>query len=161
VPLGAGILYVQREKIAGLWPLFGDQGMADTDIRKLNHTGTHPVHTDLAIRHAVAFHDSIGVQRKEARLRFLQQYWTTKVRGAKNVMVNTPIDPMRSAGIANVGVTTMKPSELATVLLDRYRIWTVAIDRENVRGVRITPHLFTTTAELDVLVRAVTELGTA
>jgi len=161
VPLGAGILYVKREKIADLWPLFGDQGMADTDIRKLNHTGTHPVHTDLAIIHAVAFHDSIGVQRKEARMRFLQQYWTTKVRGAKNVIVNTPVDPMRSAGIANVGVTTMKPGELARVLLEKYRIWTVAIDRENVQGVRITPHLFTTTAELDVLVRALTELGTA
>ena len=161
VPLGAGILYVKRDRIAPLWPVFGDQGFADGDIRKLNHTGTHPVHTDLAIRHAIAFHDSIGVQRKEARMRYLQQYWTTKVRGAKNVVVNTPVDPMRSAGIANVGVTTMKPGELAKVLLDRYKIWTVAIDRENVQGVRITPHLFTTTAELDVLVKALTELGAA
>ena len=161
VPLGAGILYVKRDRIAPLWPVFGDQGFADGDIRKLNHTGTHPVHTDLAIRHAIAFHDSIGVQRKEARMRYLQQYWTTKVRGAKNVVVNTPVDPTRSAGIANVGVMTMKPGELAKVLLDRYRIWTVAIDRENVQGVRITPHLFTTTAELDVLVTALTEIGAA
>ena len=68
---------------------------------------------------------------------------------------------MRSAGIANVGVLTMKPGELAKVLLDRYKIWTVAIDRENVQGVRITPHLFTTTAELDVLVKALTEIGAA
>ena len=161
VPLGAGILYVKRDRVAPLWPVFGDQGFADGDIRKLNHTGTHPVHTDLAIRHAIAFHDSIGVQRKEARMRYLQQYWTIQVRGAKNVVVNTPVDPKRSAGIANVGVTTMKPGELAKVLLDRYKIWTVAIDRENVQGVRITPHLFTTTAELDVLVKALTELGAA
>ena len=161
VPLGAGILYVRREKIAALWPLFGEQGLPDTDIRKLNHTGTHPVHTDLAIQHAIAFHESIGVQRKEARLRHLQQYWTTKVRGVRNVVVNTPVDPTRSAGIANVGITTMKPGELAKVLLDRYRIWTVAIDRQNVRGARITPHLFNTTAELDVLVRALTELAAA
>ena len=159
VPLGAGILYVQRERIAPLWPMFGDQGFADGDIRKLNHTGTHPVHTDLAIRHAIAFHESIGVQRKEARMKYLQQYWTTKERGVKNVVVNTPVNPARSAGIANVGVTTMKPEDLAKVLLDRYRIWTVAIDRDNVKGARITPHLFTTTAELDVLVRALTELG--
>jgi hypothetical protein len=26
---------------------------------KLNHTGTHPVHTDLAITSAIAFHDAI------------------------------------------------------------------------------------------------------
>jgi selenocysteine lyase/cysteine desulfurase len=159
VPLGAGLLYVRQDRIAGLWPMFGDQGFADTDIRKLNHTGTHPVHTDLAIQHAITFHDSIGVQRKEARMRYLQQYWTTKVRGVKNIVVNTPTDPQRSAGIANVGVSTMRPGDLATVLLEKYRIWTVAIDRENVQGARITPHLFTTTAELDVLVRALRELA--
>ncbi|MES3034387.1 MAG: aminotransferase class V-fold PLP-dependent enzyme [Gemmatimonadota bacterium] len=161
VPLGAGILYVKRDRIAALWPLFGEQGLPDTDIRKLNHTGTHPVHTDLAIQHAIVFHESIGVQRKEARLRYLQQYWTSKVRGIRNVNVNTPVDPLRSAGIANVGISGMKPSELARTLLDRYKIWTVAIDRQNVQGARITPHLFTTTAELDVLVRALTELAAA
>jgi selenocysteine lyase/cysteine desulfurase len=161
VPLGAGLLYVRRDRIAGLWPLFGDQGFADTDIRKLNHTGTHPVHTDLAITHAIAFHNSIGVQRKEARLRYLQQYWTTKVRGVKNIVVNTPSAPHRAGGIANVGVSTMKPAELSKVLLDKYRVWTVAIDRENVRGARITPHLYTTPAELDVLVKALTELASA
>ena len=161
VPLGAGLLYVKQDRIAGLWPLFGDMGFGDTDIRKLNHTGTHPVHTDLAIRNAIAFHDSIGAPRKEARMRFLQQYWTTKVRGVKNVVINTPVDPMRSAGIANVGIAGMQPGVLAKTLLDRYRIWTVAIDRENVRGARITPHLYTTTAELDTLVKALTELAAA
>ncbi len=159
VPLGAGLLYVKRDRIAGLWPLFGDMGFPDTDIRKLNHTGTHPVHTDLAIQHAIAFHNSIGAARTEARMRYLQQYWTTKVRGVKNIIVNTPADPLRAAGIANVGVTTMAPGDLAKTLLDKYRIWTVAIDRENVRGARITPNLYTTPAELDVLVRALKEIA--
>jgi len=161
VPLGAGLLYVRRDKIAGLWPLFGDSGFADNDIRKLNHTGTHPVHTDLAIQHAVAFHSSIGTPRKEARMRYLQQYWTTQVRGARNIILNTPATATRAAGIANVGVAGLEPGTLATTLLDRYRIWTVAIDRPGVRGVRITPNLYTTPAELDALVRALRELASA
>jgi selenocysteine lyase/cysteine desulfurase len=161
VPLGAGILYVRRDRIAGLWPLFGESGFPDTDIRKLNHTGTHPVHTDLAIRHAVALHESIGVKRKEARMRYLQQYWTTKVRGTKNIVVNTPAESSRAAGIANVGVTTMPPAMLAKTLLEKHRIWTVAIDREGVQGVRITPHLYTSPAELDVLVGALRAIASA
>jgi selenocysteine lyase/cysteine desulfurase len=69
-PLGTGILYVRREKIPALWPIYGDWRMTDdTDIMKLNHTGTHPVHTDLAIDDAIAFHETIGIHRKEARLR--------------------------------------------------------------------------------------------
>ncbi len=158
-PLGAGILYVKREKIGGLWPIFGDSSMADTDIRKLNHTGTHPSHTDLAINDAIDFHERIGIARKEARLRYLQRYWTDKVRGIANIQVNTPSDPARSCAIANVGITSMMPGVLAKTLLDKYRIWTVAINSNNVRGVRITPHLYTTTRELDTLVSALTTLA--
>ncbi|MEQ1690926.1 MAG: aminotransferase class V-fold PLP-dependent enzyme, partial [Gemmatimonas sp.] len=152
-------LYVRRDRIAALWPLYGDEGVPQDSIAKLNHTGTHPVHTDLAILDAIAFHDSIGIQRKEARLRWLQQYWTTQVRGRRNVNLFTPSDPKRTGAIANVGIAGMKPSELATTLFDQYKVWTVAIDSAGVQGVRICPQLFTTTSELDTLVRAITELA--
>ncbi len=160
-PLGAGLLYVKRERIAGLWPVFADLGVADDDIRKLNHTGTHPVHTDLAINDAIDFHERIGIARKEARLRYLQRYWTDQVRGRPGITLNTPSDPTRSCAIANVGVAGVEPAALARTLLDRFRIWTVAIDSAGVRGVRITPNLFTTTAELDALVRALRALAAA
>lgn len=160
-PLGAGILYVRQDKIASLWPIYADMGMADTDIRKLNHTGTHPVHTDLGIDDAIDFHEKIGAARKEARLRYLQRYWTTKVRGTPRVMVNTPSDPKRSCAIANVGVEGMKPADLAKTLFERYKVWTVAIDTANVHGVRVTPQVFTTPKELDVLVRALGEIAAA
>jgi selenocysteine lyase/cysteine desulfurase len=158
-PLGAGILYVRRDRIAELWPMFGDFGFADDDIRKLNHTGTHPVHTDLAINDAIDFHDSIGIRRKEARLRFLQRYWTDRVRGQAGITFNTPSDPARSCAIANVAVARLEPAALAQTLLERFRIWTVAIDSAGVRGVRVTPQLFTTTEELDALVRALRTLA--
>ncbi|RYC68579.1 aminotransferase class V-fold PLP-dependent enzyme [Spirosoma sordidisoli] len=158
-PLGAGILYVRRDKIAPVWPLFADSSVPDTDIRKLNHTGTHPVATDLAIQDAIRFHTSIGIDRKEARLRYLQHYWTDQVRKHPNITLNTPETPARSCAIANVGIAGKTPAELAKVLFDRYRIFTVAIDNANVRGVRVTPHLYTTTAELDTFVRALTELA--
>jgi selenocysteine lyase/cysteine desulfurase len=153
-PLGAGILYVKKEKIKAIWSLFADAGFPDDDIRKLNHTGTHPVHTDLAIANAITFHEKIGIQRKEARLRFLQEYWTKQVREVKGITVNTPADSQRACGIANVGVSNLKPAVLAKTLLEKYKIWTVAIDYANVQGVRVTPHVYTTTEELDSFVKA-------
>jgi selenocysteine lyase/cysteine desulfurase len=160
-PLGAGLLYVRRDKIAGLWATFADASMADTDIRKLNHTGTHPAHTDLAIENAIAFHEGIGIARKEARLRFLQQYWTAKARAIPGVVVNTPADPSRACAIANVGIPAMKPRDLMATLFDKYHIWTVGIDNSVVRGVRVTPHVYTTVGELDRFVRALGELARA
>ena len=158
-PLGAGLLYVRSDKIAKLWPVFADSSVADSDIRKLNHTGTHPVHTDLAIANAIAFHETIGIQRKEARLRHLQNYWTSRVRGVRNIVLNTPADPARSCAIANVGIVGMPPAALAKALLQKYKVWTVAIDTANVQGARITPHVYITTAELDLFVRALMELA--
>jgi len=75
------------------------------------------------------------------------------------IVLNTPEDPARSCAIANVGIAGMKPGDLAKTLLDRYRIWTVAIDGAGVHGARITPGVFTTTAELDALVAALKELA--
>ncbi len=155
-PLGTGILYVKKDKIAKLWPVFGDAvQFADDDIMKLNHTGTHPVHTDLAIADAIDFHNSIGTQRKEARLRYLQNYWVKQVRGTPNVVMNTPTDPARSCGIANVGVAGMKGVPLAKVLMDKHKIFTVGIDSEGVIGVRVTPQMYITPKELDTFAGAI------
>ena len=163
-PLGTGILYVRKDKIRSLWPIYGDSlPFEDTDVMKLNHTGTHPVAADLAIGDAIDFHNTIGTQRKEARLRYLQNYWTNKVRGMKNVVLNTPTDPARSCAIANVGVTGVKPADLATTLLDKYRIFTAGVDNApaGVHGVRVTPHVFILPSELDVLVQAIREISAA
>ena len=160
VPLGAGFLYVKKENIGKVWPLLAD---SDTrrpdDIYRLNHIGTHPVHTDLAIANAVDYYMMLGQERKEARLRFLQNYWTAKVRNLSHVIVNTPEDPVRSCGIANVGIKGMKPGDLADTMLKKYKIYTVAIDGANVFGCRITPNMYTTLQDLDVFVKALSDLG--
>ncbi len=166
-PLGAGILYVRQDRIAKLWPIFAaggqEGGQEDNDIRKLNHTGTHPAHTDLAIEDAITFHEKLGIARKEARLRYLQQYWTSRVRGKPRVVLNTPADPARTCAIANVAVEGIPPHDLARRLMDEHKIWTVAITRPTagIEGVRITPHVFTTTAELDTLVLALAKIARA
>ena len=158
VPLGAGILYVQKDKIDSIWPLIASGEKKQGDISRLNHIGTHPVHTDLAIADALDFFNMIGMERKEARLRYLQNYWTSKVMDLPHVIVNTPSDPARSCGIANVGIKGMKPSELSDKLFANYKIYTAAIDGAGVHGCRITPNVYTNTAELDVLVKALKEL---
>jgi len=158
-PLGAGLLYVNKKNISKIWPFFASGSQNLNDIKRLNHTGTHPVHTDIAISNAIDYINWIGVKKKEERLRFLQRYWSDKLRGKKNVLVNTPEDIQRSCGIGNVGLKNIKPGKMAQLLFDEYKIFTVAIDGANVHGCRISPNIFTTTEELDSLVNAVTELS--
>jgi selenocysteine lyase/cysteine desulfurase len=161
VPLGAGFLYVKKGNSSKVWPLFAEGDRKEDDISRLNHTGTHPVHTDLAIANAIDYYQKVGPERKEARLRYLQHYWSDKVRNLPHVVVNTPADPSRSCGIANVGIKGMKPVDMAKTLLEKYKIYTVAIDYANVQGCRIAPNIYTTPKELDALVKALSGMKTA
>jgi selenocysteine lyase/cysteine desulfurase len=159
VPLGAGFLYVKKSKIAQIWPMFAEENLKPDDIKRLNHTGTHPVHTDLAIANAIDYHNAIGLERKSTRLRFLQNYWTDQVRDLDHIVLNTPKDRQRSCSIANVGIKGMKPGDLSKTLLEKYKIWTVAIDGAGVHGCRITPNVYTTLQELDVFVAALKDMA--
>jgi selenocysteine lyase/cysteine desulfurase len=160
-PLGVGILFVKKEKVAKIWPLLAEPDDSATGIATLNHTGTLPVYTDLAIANALDYYMTLGPERKEARLRYLQQYWTSKAHDLPGVVINTPADPQRTCAIANAGIKGMKPADMAARLLDRYKIYTVAIDmpEANVMGCRITPNIFTMPDELDRLVDALREMG--
>lgn len=158
-PLGAGMLYVKTAHIDKIWPLLAEHHREPGDIGRLNHTGTHPVHTDLAIADAMDYLDRIGLEAKSERLRFLQRYWSDALREVENVVISTPEAPQRSCGIANAGISHMKPARLAEVLLAEFGIFTVAIDYANVQGCRITPNVYTTTEELDRFVDAMTTLA--
>lgn len=158
-PLGSGMLYVRKEKIDNVWPLLAAGDLDANDIRRLNHIGTDPVHVDLGIINALEYQNALGLKRKEARLKYLQQYWTRQLRGWPRVIINTPADVDRHGGIGNVGIEGYDPRELADILMRDYRIFTVGINRPGVIGLRITPNIYTTPAELDVLVVAIKELS--
>ncbi len=158
-PLGAGMLYVNKTRIKNVWPLLADGEKDLNKINRLNHTGTHPVATDLTINDSIEYFEMIGPAKKEARLRYLQNYWTEKVRNLPKIIVNTPADANRSCAIANVGIEGIAPGKLAERLLKEHQIFTVAIDYANVRGCRICPNLYTTTAELDHFIKALQTLA--
>jgi selenocysteine lyase/cysteine desulfurase len=159
VPLGAGMLFVKKDKIQKIQPLLAPFNLGLETIGYLNHIGTHPAATDLTVIDAIAFQEQIGSKRKEDRLRFLQKYWSDQVRGISGIQVNTPIDPARCCGIGNVWVEKFAPSEMSKVLLEKYKIFTAAIDGSGVRGVRVCPNIYTSTADCDQLVAALKDMA--
>lgn len=158
-PLGAGLLYVKKEKMPGIHPLIVGWEKDPYKMLRISHTGTHPSHTDLTIEDSIDFYNMIGAERKESRMRFLQEYWTSKVRNVPRIILNTPAESHRACGIANVGIEGIKPVDLAKRLLDEHKVYTVAIDGANVHGCRITPNVYTTTDELDQFVVALKKLA--
>lgn len=156
-PIGSGLLYVRKEKIKTIYPMFAtNENPLKDDIRKFESLGTRPFFIEQAIGKAVEFHEMIGSERKEKRLHYLKNYWMEKVKNIPKVKLNTSLNPKYGCAIGNVGIDGKKPGELDSFLMDKYKIHTVGIVWENINGVRITPNVYTTTKNLDVLVEGIT-----
>jgi len=158
-PLGSGMLYIKKEKIKNIWPLLSNEKPESEDIKKFETLGTRSFPSEMAIGYAINFHNIIGTKRKEERLRFLKNYWAEKVINIPNVKLNTSLKAEFSCALANFSIDGLKPAEIETKLFEKYKIHTVSIDREDVKGVRVTPHVYTTIKDLDRLVKAITEIA--
>jgi selenocysteine lyase/cysteine desulfurase len=155
-PIGSGMMYVKKDKIKNLYPLFAGDDPLKADIRKFENLGTRPFFIEQAIAKAIEFHDMIGSERKEKRLHYLKNYWMEKVKDIPKVKLNTSLHPKWGCAIGNVGIEGKKPGELDSFLMDKYKVHTVGIEWENIKGVRVTPNVYTTIKNLDVLIEGIT-----
>ncbi len=161
-PIGSGLLYVRKEKIAGIFPLFANDSPKSDDIRKFEALGTRPFFIEQAIGKAIEFNEMLGRSRKQKRLHYLKNYWMERVRSLPGVQLHTSMDPRWGCAIGNMSVIGKTPGELDRFLLEKYKVHTVAIQWENINGIRVTPNVYTTTRQLDQFidgVRAFTQLG--
>lgn len=158
-PFGTGMLFVKKENIAGLWPLFPNKDPQAAEIRKFETLGTRSFAPEQAIGQALDFHLAIGSKRKEERLRFLKNYWCEKVAKHPRIRLNISLKPEFSCALGNFSIDGMDSETVAARLMNEYQIHTVAIKWENINGVRVTPHVYTSTADLDRFVDAVLKLA--
>ena len=158
-PFGSGMLYVKRDQISSIYPLFANEKPESEDIRKFESLGTRSFAIEQAIGQAIDFHYSIGSQLKQERLQYLKKYWTDAVADHPKIRVNTDTDPAKSCALCLVKIDGMTPVELSDVLLNKYKIHTTAIEYYNVSGVRVTPHVYTVKSDLDRLISALRALA--
>jgi selenocysteine lyase/cysteine desulfurase len=160
-PFGSGMLYVKKENIAGLWPLFPNDKPQSNDIRKFEVLGTRSFATEQAIGQAVDFHNAIGSKRKAERLFFLKNYWCEKVTRNPRVKLNVSLKSEYSCAVGNFSIDGVEPDVVTSRLMNEFQIHAVAIKWENISGVRVTPHVYTSTKDLDRLLEAIQKIAAA
>ena len=158
-PIGTGMMWIRQDKIEKIWPLVCNDRPRSADIRKFEDLGTRSFPLEQGIGEALNFHNAIGPARKQARVGFLKNYWASRAQSMPKVKLHTSLDLKYSCAICGVSVDGMTPSQLENALFDRYKIHTVGIVWENIQCVRVTPHVYTSLADLDKLVRALQEIS--
>jgi selenocysteine lyase/cysteine desulfurase len=153
-PKGTGMLYVRREKIEKIWPLMAAESKLAGDIRKFEEIGQHPQTSIAAIGPALDFYETLGVERKQARLHYLKRYWTDQLASNPRVRFNTSLDAAHSGATIHVTLDGLDARALSRYLLDERGIYALAIirEREGVHGIYVSPNVFTTLAQLDLFV---------
>jgi selenocysteine lyase/cysteine desulfurase len=153
-PHGTGLLYVKKDKIPSLWPLMAAPERMDDNIRKYEEIGTHPAAPYLAIGEALTFHQSLGSQRKEARLRYLRDYWANALLDHDRFRLHTSQRPEFSCGIGNIQLEGIETGALNQWLWQEHKIISVAIKHSQFEGLRVTASVYTLLEELDRFVDA-------
>jgi isopenicillin-N epimerase len=156
-PIGTGFLYVKKNRIKDIWPLFPAPEPLGEDIRKFEHVGTQPEALKLAVGEAIAFHNGIGAENKQERLRYLRNYWAEKLENVPGIRILTSYSPEQSCGLGTFTVENFDIPKLTQVLFDEHKIYSISVGiPEDTVGIRVSPSIYTTLRELDMFVEAVT-----
>ncbi|MBI3665524.1 MAG: aminotransferase class V-fold PLP-dependent enzyme [Acidobacteria bacterium] len=157
-PIGTGFLYVRRENIPRVWALMGSTQDMTNDIRKFEHIGTAPVANKNAITEALNFHESLGAERKAARLRYLRERWSRRVEKLPGVKILTSYDPEQGCALGGMSIASVDADKLVDFLMQKHRIHVRA---RHVPGeyscIRVTPNVYTTLEEVDTFSAAIEE----
>lgn len=78
-----------------------------------------------------------------------------KLKGIPGLELGTSMKPGFGCGIGLVAINGKKPADVESFLWNNYKLHTSGIEWENIKGMRITPNVYTTTKQLDVLVEGI------
>lgn len=163
-PLGCGLLYVRKGRVADLDSDPGEGPGAPLSVHTRVHTGTPDYAAQLTLPAALDFQAALGAASRAARLRALRDRWVTPLRDLKGLEILTPDDPRMHGAITSFRFADRRTTEaniaLARELLEQHGIFTV--HRTGVaRGacIRVTPALATRMEEVDRLAIALRALA--
>lgn len=158
-PFGTGLMYVRKPLIEKTWPVFPNDKPLSPDIRKFEALGTRSFAPEQAIGQAIDFHNAIGGKRKQERLHYLKRYWCDAVTKNPRVKLHISLKPEYSCALGTFSIDGMDVGDISSRLMGDYGIHTVSIKWENVNAVRVTPHVYTTTKDLDRFIDAVGKIA--
>ncbi|MGC4021481.1 MAG: aminotransferase class V-fold PLP-dependent enzyme [Cyclobacteriaceae bacterium] len=158
-PFGTGMMFIKKDRIEKTWPIFPTDKPQSGDIKKFEALGTRSFAPEQAIGQAIDFHNAIGGKRKQERLHFLKTYWCNAISKNPRVKLHISLKPEYSCALGTFSVDGMDVADISTKLFGEYQIHTVSIKWENVNAVRVTPHVYTTTKDLDRFIEAVMKIA--
>ena len=153
-PFGTGFMYIKKEKIAKVWALLSAPVPDADNIGKFECLGTRSFAAEMAVGTALDYYQTLGAERKLARLRYLKNYWCEQLQDTLGFVQYSSMLPQHGGAIATFGLRDIDLDGIERALAAA-DLHTSRVKHGNVIGVRISPNVYTSRAELDRLVEVV------
>jgi isopenicillin-N epimerase len=98
---------------------------------------------------ALQFYEQIGAQRKFARLRFLKQRWAERLGKLPGSQMLVGLEPHHSGAFGTIHFESTDAGKLSDALLTKYSILVTPISAPKCNGIRVSPNVYTSIAEID------------
>ncbi len=169
-PKGTGLLYVRRDafdeieaKFVGAYSGAGELDMATgvfdfADTAQRYEYGTVPVSLFHGLSEAMGFLLDLGMDRVWARSHYLGTRLITGLTEA-GAEVLSPHASDENSGIVVFRVSGMTRPELQSYLSREYKIRSRGIYEGGLEAVRVSPHIYSTAADVDRVIEAVEALN--
>ncbi len=160
-PKEAGLLYVRRDQIGGLWPSHvgvGWEGALGRGAAKFENLGQRDDACIAAMGTAVVFHATIGPQAIEDRIRTLAGALKDGIsERIPAAFFHTPIEPTMSAGVVVFLIPSRDARGLYEELYSEHAI-AGAVMGGDFTGVRLCPHIYNTMEEVERVVETLARI---
>ena len=160
-PKEVGILYVRTDRIAGMYPSIVGAGWENSlknGARKFEALGQRDDARVASMGKTVEFHNTIGKNRIEARMRTLANVMKSELkRKIRNIKFHTPIKPEFSGGIVVFTAPGIDLSEALNTLYHKHNIGCTVMSGD-FAGIRLSPHIYNSMLEVDKVAIAVASL---
>ncbi|MDE2726764.1 MAG: aminotransferase class V-fold PLP-dependent enzyme [Gemmatimonadota bacterium] len=161
-PSGTGCLYVREGFQETFWPTSDGNGPWDDREQQLWRIGPHGTYERpirAAIKPALDFLDSIGMDAIFARDRMLSDYLKEQLMEMPGISLGTSTDhALSSPGITSFGVEGWDTSLLRGILRGKAGIVVSRDQRRSHDMIRVSTHFYNTPAEIDRLIEVMKEI---
>jgi selenocysteine lyase/cysteine desulfurase len=157
-PKEAGLMYVREESQDRLWPSdvgVGWEGAEANGAQKFENMGQRDDAAVVTMATAAAFHEAIGPDAVENRVRALASAVKARVsEDLPGVRFHTPPSPEASGGVVVFALPGADHRAVFRGVYETHRFGCASMGGA-FEGIRISPHIYNTLAEVDRAVEAV------